>query len=128
MAVLDQATTDTICANYDFTTLKDIQFFLRATWYGGPYLESFEAATGINKAETDILFDITNPTSFGGCYNHVLTEVIYPYYKCNGTNSNCTSTELANLQWGSSYLTSHVDPTFSFPKYLPQSTSIYTSW
>lgn len=65
------------------------------------------------------LFDPSTTTSLGAAISSKCASVASKY-SCAST-SNCTSTELANLQWGQSYVTQN--PVEENPIYTPKSTT-----
>lgn len=56
------------------------------------------------------------------------SAAIYTYYGCTSGKNNCTGTELANIQWGSSKLTQETATGYESTTYLPNSDSVVTSW
>ena len=98
---LDQQRADEICAPYPFTDLASIRFFTQPLFFGEPYITDFQTATGMNQAETDLLFATTDPTSFGGNFTYVQTDILKPFYCASSVDTVCSAEDLTNLQWGS---------------------------
>lgn len=89
---LDATTIATSCANIDLSQLSNVTFMVDAVWYKDPAF--FQDLTGLNSTNTDIIFNLTDPTSFAG---NLLTQqtLVYTTYGCTGANNNCTVEELA---------------------------------
>mmetsp|Transcript_9644 Transcript_9644/g.9314 ORF Transcript_9644/g.9314 Transcript_9644/m.9314 type:complete len:212 (+) Transcript_9644:502-1137(+) len=133
-AVGTQEETDSICGKYDFTTLASIQSFMNPVYLAGTdeedqALKDFESESGMTKAEVAILFDTSEPTSFGGVFMMIQTDIIKPWYCPTFADATCSYELLAQLQWGSAKLTNSVDPAYSTSMFLtPTTDSMYTSW
>jgi hypothetical protein len=74
---ISKATTDAskitkICTTYSFSNLNHVKFFLAATYYGGQNLTDLQTKTTLTSAETDALFNATDPDSFQSAYTSVL--------------------------------------------------------
>jgi hypothetical protein len=127
---LNQATTNQtlegeICAQYDLTNLTSLQTFMNATWfrnqttpnYGGYYTDALMSSTGLTQTEIATLFDTAVPTSFGSLVLDYAGLVSVKYGCLDSLN--CTSDELARLQWGSSAVT--LNPLDGTSTYTPPS-------
>lgn len=101
--------------------------FTNATWYrnqstpnyGGYYTDQLMSVTGMSVADVASLFDLSNPDSFGNFVNNY-TGLVAQHYGCANV-ANCTSEELASLQWGSSGVTNN--PLVANTDYTPKQLS-----
>ena len=105
------------------TKPSEAMFYLNVTWYGlgtegnrTKWYENFQNYTGWSDDDITAFFDQSDPNSFGGliAQENGLNSV---RYSCKD-ETNCTGAELANLQWGSSYVTMH-------PRNVGKEASIY---
>jgi len=115
-ALVDPADATTICASYDLSNPNDVTNLLNATWYGGSYATDMKQATGISQAQFDLFYDSATTDTFGYVYYQALSE-ISTQYSCADA-ANCTSTELAALQYGSLYVTQNPASSWS-ATYMP---------
>lgn len=77
-------------------------------------------------AQVIALFNTTVLTSFGSMITAVNAQISSKYACANSTN--CTSTEIASLQWGSSGIT--LNPIAADPSYTPSknTTMAWGAW
>jgi hypothetical protein len=77
-------------------------------------------------AQVIALFDKNSPTSFGSKIATVNAQISSKYACAN--LANCTNTEIANLQWGSSGIT--LNPIAADPNYTPSknTTMAWGAW
>jgi len=118
--------TQFICDIYDFDqALVGIQGFVNATWYGDFYKASFMNNTGLNETQYDSLFNnVSDAASFGGVLA-AINQNVSTHYNCTDGDlvpDNCTSTQLAAKQWGSSVCT--LDPVIPNEMYTKDSISM----
>ena len=119
----DEVLQKALCNNHSMTDPDEIKFYINATWYGEEYVEYFKNETGFTDAQVDQFFDLNNPASFGSAIvdTNGLNAV---QFEC-GNLVNCTSNELADMQWGASKIT--MNPRFAGPiasKYLGETYTI----
>ena len=109
-----------ICTDMDFYNPSSLQFFLNATWYGGPYLEAMYAYTGFTTAQWAAFTSMADFTDFQ-FQTVIATAGVAGQYGCANSN-NCTGAELAQLQWGSSSVTTNPASTWDATYFPVQDT------
>lgn len=87
--------------------------------YGGFYTDQLMNLTLLDTTQVAALYDTANPISFGSYVRGYCANVASKYACANA--ANCTSTELAELQWGSSGVTNN--PINNDPNYTPKQTT-----
>ena len=113
--------TSEVCANYSFSSLADLRFFVLSDWYN--QTTEFMNATGLNQAQTTALFDPLSPGSFGAILRQVMGKEQEAW---NCTTFNCTASELVWRQYGASELT--INPIYTEGAdvyFIPTAYSIY---
>lgn len=117
MAVTDKDKAKAICTTFDFSKLDDVKTFLAATYYGGTYLDTLKTKTSMTDDEIAKLFDASDPKSFQSAYLLQLST-IKTQFTCVSEKDRCSDDELAQLQWGSSLLTSNIYTKYQSSQYL----------
>ena len=106
------ATTTSICNQYDFSNLTSLSLFVAPFWYSDPQtLTTFTPMTATN---VTAFYNTSDANSMGSSIASV-SMAVSAKYDCENT-TNCSSTELANLQWGSATVTR--DPVVTSVEYL----------
>lgn len=80
-----------------------------------------KTATGIDQTQFDLFYGSDTPDTFGYVYFQAMSE-ISTQYSCSDA-INCTSSELAALQYGSLYVTQNPASTWS-ATYMPEADTV----
>lgn len=115
-----------ICNAVNMSDPTQIKLFINATWYGGTYQTNLQSVTGWTSAQLTDFF--SNPSDKSNNFGEQMSSYLKinsATYSCSNP-ANCTSQELALLQWGTSGVTNNLPSTNA--DYYPASFTMGGLW